>query len=486
VKKLTFLIFSFVALSTVAQQWQWDTLIPVNVSLRLEKNKAGDIFEFNSPNKLRRFDKYENFYWEKQIAGQILNAAVDSLCNSYLIGVFSGTITQDGFTITSVDSNDIFLMKLDKNGNVIWLNQIGSTGNEGGGDVCVLQNKLVVTGVTQDTTWFGSLRVPKEAYRDMFVAMYDLNGNLVKNRFSTQAPQDPSSGASGQEIKTDGKNIFVLASVLGGFRWDTTYFCGGYSGVVMKMDTALNLLWNSTISSGLYSGWYDFDVDVKGKSYVITESYGHYSTSPDWFCLKSLSDSDGKIDTILTVPDIRLICLAPDENGNVFFCSRQYSPDLTEIQKADSNGVISILFSDTAKNFLGLNEICVVDPNSFFVSGTFIKKIFLHDTLYGPQTQAQTFLAVLNPGNTTAIDNLKDPAATIHVFPNPSNGTFFISSKENCKALVSIRDIIGTTVYRGYLEPDISTMNLSELPKGIYLMEVAANNGKTVKRLVIQ
>ena len=70
--------------------------------------------------------------WVTQFTGagqnQPINMVSDASGNSYVIGIFTATVNQDAFTLTSFGSQDVFFVKYNKNGQVIWLKQIGGTG----------------------------------------------------------------------------------------------------------------------------------------------------------------------------------------------------------------------------------------------------------------------------------------------------------------------------------------------------------------------
>jgi hypothetical protein len=57
--------------------------------------------------------------------------AVDSAGNSYVAGTFRLTLHLGNFTITSTGPLDVFVEKLDTNGNVLWVHQLANTGNFG-------------------------------------------------------------------------------------------------------------------------------------------------------------------------------------------------------------------------------------------------------------------------------------------------------------------------------------------------------------------
>lgn len=108
-----------------------------------------------------------------------------------------------------------------------------------------------------------------------------------------------------------------------------------------------------------------------------------------------------------------------------------------------------------------------------------------------------------NYGNNLYIDNLRivdattssidenEVSATLNLFPNPSNGFVnleYISGKQGVVS-ISVMNTLGATVYsaNGVSNGSLNkTIDLSNLTKGIYFVNVSSNNGTTTKKLIIQ
>ena len=56
---------------------------------------------------------------------------VDAQGNTYVAGSFAGTVTIGSFTLTSLGSGDVFVAKLDPQGNYLWVTTAGGTGGDG-------------------------------------------------------------------------------------------------------------------------------------------------------------------------------------------------------------------------------------------------------------------------------------------------------------------------------------------------------------------
>jgi hypothetical protein len=84
-------------------------------------------------------------------------------------------------------------------------------------------------------------------------------------------------------------------------------------------------------------------------------------------------------------------------------------------------------------------------------------------------------------GTPSAINALKNNYGNVKVFPNPNNGKFSIESDMiNEKSIIEIYNVLGEKVYKVNLNADITEINLSTQPKGIYLYRVIEQNGNLI------
>ena len=85
-----------------------------------------------------KLDADGNFVWALQFGGDQTNYGqavnVDVSGNVYIAGYFGGTVDFDPgpavFNITSNGQDDIFITKLDSNGNLLWAKNIGGTNSD--------------------------------------------------------------------------------------------------------------------------------------------------------------------------------------------------------------------------------------------------------------------------------------------------------------------------------------------------------------------
>ena len=111
-----------------------------------------------------------------------LGIAMDSQCNAYVTGDFYETATFGSQTLTSSGSGDAFVAKLDPNGNWIWAVKAGGASGDVGYDIAVDgAGNAYITGYFYSPAYFGNhiLATSGNTLQDIFVAKLDLNGNWL-------------------------------------------------------------------------------------------------------------------------------------------------------------------------------------------------------------------------------------------------------------------------------------------------------------------
>jgi len=95
----------------------------------------------------------------------------------------------------------------------------------------------------------------------------------------------------------------------------------------------------------------------------------------------------------------------------------------------------------------------------------------------------------ISPSTTSLNEN--EASATLNLFPNPSNGLVnleYISGNQG-NITINVINTLGATVYttnavsNGSLNKSI---DLSQMTKGIYFVNVVSENGTTTKKMIIQ
>ncbi|MCF8295349.1 MAG: T9SS type A sorting domain-containing protein [Bacteroidales bacterium] len=114
-----------------------------------------------------------------------------------------------------------------------------------------------------------------------------------------------------------------------------------------------------------------------------------------------------------------------------------------------------------------------------FVSGeTFRFRIFVTN---GTTRNEQYFYVSVKDDEIIGID--EEVPAGIHVYPNPANGEIFITNAEN--SMVEISNLIGEVVLSSRSENAQTTLNVSNLSVGTYLVRISNENGTFTQKLNI-
>ena len=243
-------------------------------------------------------DANGNWQWAKQAGGTDFDMGyaigIDANGNSYVIGHFSGTAYFGADSLTSSGSDDIFVAKIDADGNWQWAKRAGGIESDYGHGISVDENgNSYVTGDFQETADFGTFTLTSSGYKDVFVAKLDADGNW---QWVKQA-----SGISGDYCYAISVDESGNSYVTGGFQ-DTltvgmTTLITHYAPdiFVAKLDANGNWLWAKQAGDDSYfpDFGYGISVDANGNAYVT----GYFMASATFgpFALTSSGNYDNDV-----------------------------------------------------------------------------------------------------------------------------------------------------------------------------------------------
>ena len=116
-------------------------------------------------------DENGNVVWIKQLSSAGDNSIYDVNLlddgSSIVSGYFSGTPNFSWTNITSSGETDILIGKLDSNGNTLWAKNFGGTGRDlSYGSSVFADNSIILSGYFKDTVSFGSTTLTSDGYGD--------------------------------------------------------------------------------------------------------------------------------------------------------------------------------------------------------------------------------------------------------------------------------------------------------------------------------
>ena len=214
-----------------------------------------------------------NLKWAKQMGGTSNETGngvtADAFGNVYRIGNFTGTVDFDSgpvvFNLTAT-TEDVFLSKLDPDGNFIWAKQLVVNGYASGMSISLdINSNIYITGKFAGQVDFdpgpGSTNLTAIGRQDVFIAKFGTDGNFL---WAKQIGTDLTY-ASGNSITVDVfGGVLVTGMILNG------------SIFILKLDAAGNIKWQKQIGqpSSISTGT-SVITDPSGNVYTT----GYFSTN---------------------------------------------------------------------------------------------------------------------------------------------------------------------------------------------------------------
>ena len=233
-------------------------------SYSLNSSGLWDIF-------VAKMDANGNWLWATKAGGSNYDygfaIATDDNGNSYVTGRFANTATFGSYTLTSSGSDDIFVAKMDATGNWLWATKASGSESDGGYGIAIDDNgNSYVTGMFEGVVTFGSYSLASSGSDDIFVAKMDATGNWL---WATQA--GGSNYDYGYKITIDDSGNSCVTGM-----FESTVTFGSYSLTssgsddifVAKMDATGNWLWATQAGGGLDDNCGGIAMDDNGNSYV--------------------------------------------------------------------------------------------------------------------------------------------------------------------------------------------------------------------------
>jgi len=402
---------------------------------------------------LAKLDKDGNFIWAKQIrgvsSGPTVGASIrrnrtliiDSLSNPIIVGSFYGTTDLDPsasvHTLTATGFMDVFILKLNSEGDYQWAKQLGGTGlADGYSGAADKDNNVYIAGLFQGTVDFDP-------------------GN---NSFEMTADGIGSSGNEGYLVKLDASGNLVWAKQMGGI------------SEVMVLDPSGNNVY--------VSGIFVETVDVNPGTDVFTLT----AKNADVFTTKLTAEGNfvwskqikGTLSSSTFTYD-----LGVDYNSNVYILGManstvDFDPG-TEIYNS-TGSFISKLNSDG--NFVYVNS---------YDTWIYVKmEIHKSGKFYLAGSNGRIFIS----GDFPIVNNvLQSQSFKNSIYPNPAidKVTIEISGSDQEEMEIAIFNSLGVLVKKNYLSGYVNSMSIEDLADGIYFYQILSkgtsiHEGKIVVR----
>ena len=242
-----------------------------------------------------KYDNTGNFIWAKKFGGptnDFCNSVkLDAVGNIYINGYFENTADFDPgpgvFNLVSAGATDIFVCKLNNDGNLLWAKKIGGPSSDVAFDIDLdAQNNVYSTGFFWAMVDFdpgsGFFNLTSAAFGDGFILKLNSNGGFIN-----AASLGGNSRVRCSSLKLD-KTGHVY--VTGHFDGEADFDPGSGSFLlnspdvddddifIGKYDLNLNLVWVKQIGGPSYQKVFDIETDASDNIYTT----GHYNGTADF------------------------------------------------------------------------------------------------------------------------------------------------------------------------------------------------------------
>jgi len=411
---------------------------------------------------LAKYDANGNVIWAKSYGGSYHDwayyVAVDVSGNIYMTGVFqSPTINFDTITLTNLDNTgnytDMFLVKFDVNGNVVWAKSAGGTNYEWALAVSVdaLGNAYQTGYFYSPTLALGSTTLTNNGFSDIFLTKYDINGNVVWAR-STGSDNDDNAnsivvGTSGDIYIAGNFNSHTIA-----FGTTTLTNAGTCNIFIAKYDTNGTALWAKSAGGTETDLGYSVAVDPTGDAFIT----GAFFSPAITFDSITLNNSGFANIFLAKYNSVGNLLWAKSEGGT------------------DNDGALSVAVdvSGNASITGWFRDVCS------FGSTTLVNV----DPVFGG---SDLFIAKLD--NTTGIDRLGNKLKIL-ICPNPASDIFTVNcTYANIEDVeINIYNNFGKLVKSEMLTQNNAQINIGDFSNGVYIVAIKLKDLTEYQKLFIE
>jgi hypothetical protein len=400
-----------------------------------------------------------DFIWSRKIGGisneYAFSMSIDADGAAILGGYFTSTTTFNSFpnvAVTSAGLDDAFVVKFSSDGDHEWTRTIGSTGYDRTAAVTTdAQGNVYATGIFQGTVDLNpnsGIENYTAALEDCFVIKLSTNGEFVNASVMGGQGSDYSYGIATDAIG----GIYTTGSFTQTADFDPSDLVneltsiGGFDAFLSK--------WSQCVPLNT--------VDVQSACDQFTWIDGNTYTSNNNTASVQLTTSAGCDSTVTLNLTINTVDVGVTVSGFTLSANMLGA----QYQWVNCNNNFQPIAGATQANFT---------PTS---SGSYAVIVSANGC---EDTSNCNFI------NTVGLDEL-EAESIVTVFPNPSNGSFYIGLNQNSNQK-SIRVIneLGVLVFeKNLLGDELNYINLNQ-PAGVYFFELIDENAhRTVHRIVIQ
>lgn len=525
---LFLIVITLVAFSQPSPSWQWartGTCTTSDTGSSITTDNTGNIYTtgyffgsnltFNSTtlSNAGNYDAYivkhdfsGNFMWATAIGGAFDDVATSIVCdnvgNVFVTGYYtSSTLAIGAFTLTNLGGTDVFVVKYNPFGSVMWAKSFGDNMIEEPFGIASDGNNIFVTGQFQSNTiTFGTSTLTCNGNGDVFTTKYDNNGNELWAR---------GFGDVGLEIGYDiavtpSNDIFVTGSFRSPNLTFSTYTLtnmGNSDYFLIRYDGSGNEIW----AKGAGGNFDDSGTSIKenGGSIYTTGYFKSTNISLGAITYTNASPTNADVfvvnyNNLGTETWSRAFGGNLDDipygiasvGGYVFIGGHIHSSSVAFdtytltcggvgdgfIAKLDYFGTVIWAENEGGLNDDGINDITSDQFSYVYAAGYYnSSSISFSSFTLNNNGSSDIFVSKLfsPPSGVTEIANF---AQNISLYPNPASTGFTIGNLPS-NSIVKIFDMSGKELKHYEANNTMNTfIEVKELQEGLYIVNILSEN----------
>ena len=553
-KKLLFLMFALSGIFGFAQtpelawvkkafpvtyrSYSFDALLDAQGNFYTSGTGNNSMIIVDSDAYISKHDSNGNLLMLKQFPGEGAaltygrSLAIDSQGNLYLSGTFNRTVDFNPgagvYNMTTTPQNgtyynhDVFVCKLDPNGNFLWAKKFGNNYSETCPSMKIdSQDNLILLG-TYETTMdidpgTGVHNLESSGSSDIFVLKLSKDGNFIW----AQSGGSLLTDGVGELALDNSDNIYFTAGHNNNFAWQgqSGFDIADAASLVAKMDSSGALQWQRSlvgavgvdainvdgngniVFGGIFRGGaFDFNMD-EGIFLMSTQNSQLYSG------YLSRLDADGHFVWAQRFPiDTQVGQIKFDANNDIYICGyHDGGTTFVGPQTASIEGFVAKLAADGTFTWAISNpQVTIPNTNNYSVTQYTALAIGNNGAVYatgnydgfndlnpGPAVQQFPESGDYIPGifieklSQTSLGLPSMHQTNVTVYPNPGNGLFNVVREAAASEMpYTVYNTIGQMVSRGTLSENQTTVDLGAAPDGIYFMEFQTEGHRIIQKLI--
>lgn len=467
---------------------------------------------------IAKLDASGDLVWAKNIGGvsssDALSMSIDKTGDLFVTGAFSGTVDFDPnagtSNVTSNGSQDVYVAKLNSNGDLIWAKNLGGSGYDQARAISVdTFGNAYTIGSFNDIVDLdpstGVANFTSNGSQDLFISKLNSNGDFVwaKSLGGTELDRGYSISID------DASNAYIAGSFIGTADFDpgtgtaNLTSNGAQDAFVLKLNINGDFVWVKAIGgattvegkgiaadgfgsvyvTGDFTDTVDFDPGA-GVSTIITNG------SPDIFVLKLRCMPNSVTETVTACGSYVFDGVTYNSNNNTATktltntsgCDSIITLDLT-ITNVD---VATTATDDTIfANAIGAAYQWINCSDNSLITGE-------NDATY-VATETGNYAVIVTEGSCTdtsacvnvtltGVLNFNAEEDTYQVYPNPATDEVIIANYHSGINHVAVMELTGKVIMS--FKPSTELIDLSTLHSGIYFIQISVGDKTVTQKLI--